>query len=369
MPVQRARVTSMSCREDGTNFNKSSTRRFRNALEITKRAVEDWATQCRTGGVPGWGDQIDISFVAQMGDVIDGSNRAAGVSDCALRTVLDELAKSPSNRFVHLIGNHELYNFSRADLARKLPSNPPGMEDTPSRPRLSAYFSFLPHPKWRVVVLDPYDVSTIGPGSGDAEDAFKLLEQNNPNNVRGPSDWLEGLTGVSRRWVPYNGGVGEEQLAWLEATLRASEEAGVRVIVLSHVPVCPGSSADSTLVWNYERILAMFEAYACVAAFLCGHDHKGGYKLEKGVHHVTVESPLECELGETAYGLMVVTEDHLVLYGSVFAASFSVMHRTASARSMLHAARPPEREKKSERASEGESPSPAPQLRTRARTR
>ena len=32
-------------REDGTNFNKTSTRRYRHALEITKRAVEDWTTQ------------------------------------------------------------------------------------------------------------------------------------------------------------------------------------------------------------------------------------------------------------------------------------------------------------------------------------
>ena len=328
--------------------------------------VEDRATQSRTGRVPERGDQINVSFVAQMGDIIDGSNRAAGVSDSALKTVLDELAKSPSNRFVHLIGNHELYNFSRADLASKLPSNPPGMEDTPSRPRLSAYFSFLPHPKWRIVVLDPYDVSTIGPGSGDAEDAFKLLEQNNPNNVRGPCDWLEGLTGVSRRWVPYNGGVGEEQLAWLEATLRASEEAGVRVMVFSHVAVCPGSSADSTLVWNYDRILAMFEAYACVAAFLCGHDHKGGYKLEHGVHHVTVESPLECDLGETAYGLMVVTEDHLVLHGSVFAASFSVTHRTVRAQCCM--LREGETERASERASE-RAHRLIPKLRARARTR
>jgi len=211
----------------------------------------------------------------------------------------------------------KLYNFAREDLARKLPSNPPGLETPSAQPSPPAYFSFLPHPKWRIIVLDPYDISTISPASGNIDHAFRLLQQNNPNDLRLPGDWLEGLTGVSRRWVPYNGGLGDAQLAWLDSTLRASEEAGVRAIVLSHVAVCPGSSADSTLVWNYDAVMGMFEKYACVAAFLCGHDHNGGYKLEQGVHHVTVESPLECELGETAYGLMVVNEDCLTLHGSV----------------------------------------------------
>jgi len=29
---------------------------------------------------------------------------------------------------------------------------------------------------------------------------------------------------------------------------------------------------------------------------MCGHDHSGGYKNENGVHHITVQSPLECEV-------------------------------------------------------------------------
>ena len=95
-------------REDGTNFNKTSTRRYRHALEITKRAVEDWTTQSRTGGVPGWGARTDLAFIAQMGDVIDGCNKGLGASDAALQTVLAELQKAPSDRFVHLIGNHEV---------------------------------------------------------------------------------------------------------------------------------------------------------------------------------------------------------------------------------------------------------------------
>ena len=95
-------------REDGTNFKQTSTRRYRHALEITRRAVEDWTTQSRTGGVPGWGARTDLAFIAQMGDIIDGCNKGLGASDVALQTVLAELDKAPSDRFVHLIGNHEV---------------------------------------------------------------------------------------------------------------------------------------------------------------------------------------------------------------------------------------------------------------------
>ena len=102
---------------------------------------------------------------------------------------------------------------------------------------------------------------------------------------------------------------------WLEETLKKSQAARQRVIILSHVAVCPGAANDSTLLWNYEKVMALIAAYSCVAALLCGHDHSGGYKNEGGVHHVTVESPLECEVGDKAYGLMLVGQDRLTLAG------------------------------------------------------
>jgi hypothetical protein len=102
--------------------------------------VEDRATQSRTGRVPERGDQINVSFVAQMGDIIDGSNRAAGFSGSALKT-----CQVPEQSIRSSYRNPRAVHFSRADLAKEAAVNLPGMEDTPLRARPSAYFSFLPH--------------------------------------------------------------------------------------------------------------------------------------------------------------------------------------------------------------------------------
>ena len=58
--------------------------------------------------------------------------------------------------------------------------------------------------------------------------------------------------------------------------MKKSQAARQRVIILSHVAVCPGAANDSTLLWNYEKVMALIAAYSCVAAVLCGHDHSGG---------------------------------------------------------------------------------------------
>jgi len=78
-------------REDGQNFAKTVTRRYRNALAIAREAVADWNAHSRDGGVGDWGARTDIAFIAQLGDVIDGCNKPVGTSESALQTVLGEV--------------------------------------------------------------------------------------------------------------------------------------------------------------------------------------------------------------------------------------------------------------------------------------
>ena len=71
-----------------------------------------------------------------------------------------------------------------------------------------------------MVALDAYDVSTLAPTSQDPEEGFRLLADKNPNDVRRTDvDFTAGLSGVEKRWVPYNGGLGDAQLVWLHPTL------------------------------------------------------------------------------------------------------------------------------------------------------
>jgi hypothetical protein len=160
-------------------------------------------------------------------------------------------------------------------------------------------------PGLRFVFLDPYEEAVIGVERGGAgyAAAASVLRANNPNDFETSTDWLRGLQGLRRRFVPYNGQVGPGQLAWLREELRAAAcERGEVCLVFSHVPLCPGACSSSCLAWNFDAVLgvlgefasAKFAGRAGVGCVFAGHDHKGGLAVDAaGIHHVTLAAPLE----------------------------------------------------------------------------
>ena len=197
--------------EDGYNYARTVRRAFRGALVQLGRAVS-------------WWNALDIVAVAQLGDLADGRNAALGQSEVAFERAMRELRRLRAP-VLHLIGNHELYNFQRDGLSSRLDGAKP-------------FYAFVPAAGHRILVLGSYQEATLGWPEGDPrrERALRTLREHNPNDVSG-GDWFRGLTGPGRRWVPFNGGLGAEQLAWLRQELRAARREGERVIVLSHVVV------------------------------------------------------------------------------------------------------------------------------------
>ncbi|GFH08357.1 metallo-dependent phosphatase [Haematococcus lacustris] len=53
----------------------------------------------------------------------------------------------------HMLGNHCLYNLPRPHLNQRLGIHGPEGG--------GSYYAFEPHPRWRVVVVDAYDVSVL----------------------------------------------------------------------------------------------------------------------------------------------------------------------------------------------------------------
>ena len=189
------------------------------------------------------------------------------------------------------------------------------------------YYAFSPHPGWRFLVLDPYDISTCGRPVGHPKEveAWKLLEANNPNDLRGNSDWQAGLVGPARRWVPFNGALSVSQLAWIQGELEMATACGDRVIVLTHVPMQPNACSPGTLLWNYEEVLSLLESAGCVVAVLTGHDHDGGYARGRtGIHHVTFHSPLEVAPPGGSHATVTVYADRLQVDGNGAQASFTL---------------------------------------------
>lgn len=274
-------------------------RAYRGAFGNLVRAVDWWNAL-----------QQPPVFIAQLGDLIDGINVKLGQSAEALEAALVELRRAPCP-VVNIVGNHELYNFDRAALA----------EASWLRHGDAEYYSFKPADGWRMVVLDPYQLALIGHADDDPRrrESVELIGRRNPgvdpSGVGG--DWFRHVAGYDKRFVPYNGGLGRTQIAWLRSQLAEADAAGERVCILCHVILHPRACGGSTMVWDYPEALDAIAQSSCVAAVLCGHDHFGQYHFDdvSGVHHCTFCSPLNKGDEGDAFGLVRVWDDTIQICG------------------------------------------------------
>mmetsp|Transcript_22563 Transcript_22563/g.27841 ORF Transcript_22563/g.27841 Transcript_22563/m.27841 type:complete len:395 (+) Transcript_22563:209-1393(+) len=292
---------------DGSNYTKTVKRHYRGSFRNLRDAVDYWNSL------------DDVQFIAQLGDLIDGSNRRTPAeSDRALSLALDQLSRVSNGNCpsVNLVGNHELYNFNRQELALA----------SWLRHGDSEYYSFIPARSWRVVVLDPYQISLIGHSCDDPRrhEAVEIMKRENPNVSSDGTDgnWFEGIEGYQRRFCPYNGGYGPQQLEWFRNELQNAAAEEERVLVMSHTIIHPKACGGNTMAWDYEQALAIIHESSSskdssvVVAVLCGHDHSGNYHCDEcGVHHCTFMSPLNKGDDGSAFGLIHVTPDCMEIRG------------------------------------------------------
>ena len=273
------------------------------------------SVSCVAEAVRSWCQLPSLACVLHLGDILDGLQAAKGreSSVVCLTRVLDAFSPLPVNVH-HCVGNHCLTNLPRAELQARLGTPVHAEADG------AAFYSFSPHPGFRIVVLDSYDVSLLGWEAGDARVALarELLEAHNPVNVKaGVVNSPDGLVGVERRWVGFGGGFSARQMAWLEGQLEAAESARERVFVALHTPLHPDSSPPVCLLWNYAEVLALLQRYRCVAATLAGHAHGGGFACcEAGIHHLVFPAMLECEPGTNAFGHLDVWQTGFAVVGT-----------------------------------------------------
>ena len=156
-------------KDDGHNYTKTRVRYYRNSLSLLSDAVRHW------------NNRRDVSFAIQLGDLIDGCNNGRGTSDVALQKTLDICAEF-NGPFYHIWGNHELYNFTRNQLAEtplnsSLANNGDKSEEPSKSDHICNYYHFSPVRGFRIVVIDMYDVSVLWcePTSPQFVEADKLF--------------------------------------------------------------------------------------------------------------------------------------------------------------------------------------------------
>jgi manganese-dependent ADP-ribose/CDP-alcohol diphosphatase len=163
---------------------------------------------------------------------VDGKTSLTSSQDACLNDIKELVRKSNVNSWHYCLGNHDFYTFKREDLFKHYSPAPDSLLGSiggPCKPD-KMYYDWTPYPGWRFIVLDSYDVSLIGYSSPSLlEEAKHTLSHNNPNDLSVSGGWFDNLPYEKMRFVPYNGGIGSNQLSWLYNILLNSEKRKEKV--------------------------------------------------------------------------------------------------------------------------------------------
>jgi 3',5'-cyclic AMP phosphodiesterase CpdA len=228
-------------------------------------------------------NQKHVDFAIQLGDLIDGGDNAGTELDRAA-TVYDQL----NCRHYSVLGNHDFEGISRSKVLKRL-----GLD--------RGYYT-VEKSGLLCVVLDTQDVAVQGGWPRDSaqykkaeESLQKAAEQKLPNAQS------------------YNGSLGNQQMVWLDGVLAEAKKKNQDVIVFGHLPLWP--DGDKHTAWNAGDVRKILSAYGCVRAYLCGHNHAGGYGQEKGIHYLNLPGAVDDVDGRT-WGMIEVWPDKMEIVGT-----------------------------------------------------
>ena len=221
----------------------------------------------------------DLAFCVHLGDLIDRAWKS-------FDDITQPLASS-RHRWHQLLGNHDF------DVIDAQKSN------VPKRMGMAWRYGSFDHAGFRFVVLDTNDVSTYAHAAGTPARTAAEVELAR----------LEAARVVQAK--SWNGGVGSEQLAWLERTCSEARAAERTVIIFAHHPVFPDGVHN---VWNAGEVLAVLDRHPQVVAWINGHNHAGAFGERNGVPFLTMHGMVETS-DTTAFATARILSDRIVLSG------------------------------------------------------
>lgn len=199
--------------DDQWNFSQTFVRRYRNSLKLVREACEYWQTSSNK-----------ISFLLQLGDIIDRLCSLDQTSNKALETVLKEFEHFPT--IYHIWGNHEFYNFTRSQLL----NGPLCSFDTKD---ISPYHygTIQVSPNLKILAIDTYEFSLLGIDKS-SDSYIEALNFRRQYNTSENLNDTTGLDGNDRRLVELNGALTKKQLDWLRQQLNEAKIRRENVIII-----------------------------------------------------------------------------------------------------------------------------------------
>jgi manganese-dependent ADP-ribose/CDP-alcohol diphosphatase len=238
---------------------------YRNSLQKLEKAITHF------------NQNEKLEFVVNVGDLID--------RDFASFAPLKPILQKSNKTIYHLPGNHDFE------------VEPEHLEKVPEELGLSKMYYTLIKKGWMFVFLDGTDISFFSADKKKiklAEDmSAKLKAEGKPN------------------YHPWNGGIGEQQLNWLNNQLQLAKLENLNVAVFCHYPLLP---FESHVLWNQAEVLEILNKYSCVKLWMNGHNHTGNYTFQNGIHYITLKGMVETE-SENAFGEVTLNDKTIEIKG------------------------------------------------------
>ena len=222
----------------------------------------------------------ELDFVIQLGDIIDREFDS-------FEQVFRVLEKSNA-RIYHVLGNAD-YNIDESykhQLLDKLSLN-------------NSYYTFTVY-KWTFIILNGNDLSyhaTSPQQETKYKEVNELFLQICSEDLPQAKDW--------------NGGIGKKQFEWFRNNLETAKNRNKNVIIFCHFPVLP---LTRHCLWNSDKVVKLIETYSCVKAYINGHNHKGNYIFNNGIHYLTVKAMVTTPY-ENAFAAINIYDDYIEIDG------------------------------------------------------
>ncbi len=150
---------------------------------------------------------------------------------------------------------------------------------------------------WRFIILNGDDLSYFAPQEKEQKSERESLI-------------LDLVSSMRTNMMPWNGGIGKDQMNWLEQLLNEADHLHRKVIILCHFPVYPFTWYN---LWNDRELVGLISNHSSVKAYFNGHFHHGNYGCYKGIHYVTFKGMVDTRVN--SYAIVTLTSDSLLIEG------------------------------------------------------
>eukprot|EP00754_Rhynchopus_humris_P034985 Rhum_TRINITY_DN16562_c0_g1::Rhum_TRINITY_DN16562_c0_g1_i1::g.163644::m.163644/K01517/ADPRM; manganese-dependent ADP-ribose/CDP-alcohol diphosphatase len=237
-----------------------------------------------------------LSFIVHLGDLTQdkGSYRNA---------VLKPLDKATP--LYHVLGNHDfigagsveevMAGFNMRDRHYVIPSQ--AAEDA----------------GYRLIVVDATHISTFGNKPGSKEHGAALALSSKLKASR------------QQHWKDHNGGVGDDQIEWLDGQLADACRANRTAVLFTHSPLLTGLRNNDMHTWDRDKLLGLLEKHRCAKVWVSGHVHVHRhvtYYLDDAHHaHLWTTSGM-VQTPNNSFVVVDVYRERLLLRGVSWGTSF-----------------------------------------------